>query len=412
MINFGLAKEIYGNTPWMVDSNTFGALWQMFSDFRNGVKFESSEEKMNSFSLYDTKNVGFVQDKWDLQDADNDAELINVINLNGVITKNGGASTNGTKQMAQQIRRMDSDSRVKGHIINAKSGGGAGNAIKVMADAIKEADKPVYAFIEDGEIAASACYGIISACDFIVSESVENKVGSLGTFIEFAGFPKSSTDSNGVKHVRIYATKSTQKNINFEEAINNDNFNPMIEDLLNPANEIFLNAIQESRPNIQEEQKTGAMFRCGDVIGSMIDSIGSFDDVVNSILQENKSINKSSNNSNLNNSVMTLQELKNNHPDLCGQIHNEGVMAEKDRAGAWLAHANTDIDAVKDGIANGENITQTEMQEFFVKQNNMNGIASMKKESAPDVVVDESAKDVLTADQKEIESLYGKGFNA
>jgi len=406
MINFPLAKEIYGNTPWMVDSNTFGALWQMFTDFRNGVKFEASEEKMNSFQLYDTKNVGFIGDSG--KASNNDAELINVVNLDGVITKNGGASSNGTKQMAQQIRTMDADNRIQGHIINAKSGGGAGNAIKVMADSIREAKKPTYAFVEEGEIAASACYGIISACDYIVSESADNKFGSLGTFIEFAGFPKSATDENGVKHVRIYATKSTQKNINFEEAINNDNFQPMIEDLLNPANEKFLNAIKQDRPNIQEEQTTGAMFSAGDVLGSMVDSIGSFEDVVNSILVES---NKSNNNNNLNNSVMTLQELKNNHPDLCGQVHNEGVMAEKDRAGAWMAHANTDIETVKNGIASGENITQTQMQELFVKQNNMNGIASMKKDSTPDIVVDESQKDVLTAEQKEMAALYGKDAN-
>lgn len=416
MINFGLAKEIYGNEPWMVDPDTFTSLFSILKDIKNGVSYNGDSPKMNTWGYYDINNLSFVSSDYDLRNA-TDNELINVINLDGVITKNGGASTNGTKKLSQQIITADKNERVKGHIIIADSGGGAGNAIQFMTDAMKSAKKPVVSFVEKGSIAASAAYGIISASDFIMSESKENRLGSLGTFIQFSGTKKDNTDTDGYRSVRIYATASTHKNFDFEEALNNGNFKPIIDNVLDPSNEIFLNNIKENRPNIQEDQMTGKMFRAGDIVGTMIDGIGTFNDAVNKIL-ELSNINKSNknevNNFNLNDSEMTKQELKQNHPNLYQEIYNEGVMSERDRSGAWMAHVDTDTEAVKKGIESGEQISNSQREEFFVKQNAKNQLANMVDNSAADIDVDESASPSDLAEQaaqKEIDSAMNFELN-
>lgn len=394
-MNYKLSAELYGNNVWMIDPITFNSMWEILKDMRNGVKYEHEGEKLNSFGFFDIANAQLVNDTRQLSNFNNDSELVNIINLNGVITKNGGPSTNGTKQLAQQIRKMDADNRVKGHLIVASSGGGAGNAIKTLTNAIKSTKKPIGTFIEQGEMACSACYGIISASDFIMAEDNDVMVGSLGTMISMSGRPKESKDEKGQLHVRLYATKSTQKNDYYEQAMEG-NGKPMIEHILDPANEIFLNAIKENRPSINEAtQMNGSVFKASDVLGTMIDSIGTFNDAINKILQSptkgtQSPKNGTNSNINTNNKQMTTAELQNAHPEVYNAIRNEGIMSERDRSGAWLAHSKTDMDAVIAGVKSGEKLTETQSQEFLVKQNSLNRVDALKQDSAEDVTTPQS----------------------
>ena len=38
MINFALAREIYGSTPWMIDPISFQGLFNIRNDFRKGQR--------------------------------------------------------------------------------------------------------------------------------------------------------------------------------------------------------------------------------------------------------------------------------------------------------------------------------------------------------------------------------------
>tara|TARA_R110002049_G_scaffold240995_1_gene414813 strand:+ start:322 stop:1578 length:1257 start_codon:yes stop_codon:yes gene_type:complete len=394
-MNYKLSTELYGNNVWMIDPLTFNSMWEILKDMRNGIKYEHDGEKLNSFGCYDISNAKLVRSTDELFNFSNDAELVNIINLNGVITKNGGPSTNGTKQLANQIRKMDADNRVKGHLIVASSGGGAGNAIKTLTNAIKSTKKPIGTFIEQGEMACSACYGIISASDFIMAEDNDVIVGSLGTMISLSGRPKSSKDEKGQLHVRLYATKSTQKNDYYEQAMEG-NGKPMIEHILDPANEIFLNAIKENRPSVDEKtQMNGSIFKANEVLGTMVDSIGSFNDAINKLLQSptkgtQKPKNGTNSNINTNNKQMTKAELQNAHPEVYNAILNEGIMSERDRSGAWLAHCKTDMDAVIAGVKSGEKLTETQIQEFLVQQNSLNRVNDLTEDSAEDVTTPQS----------------------
>jgi len=407
-MNYKLSAELYGNNLWMIDPLSFNSMWSILNDMRNGVKYEHEGEKLNNSTLYNVSNASLIQDVRHLDMVGQNEDLVHIINLNGVITKNGGPSTNGTKQIAQQIRKMDSDNRVKGHLIIAGSGGGAGNAIKVLTNAIKSAKKPVETFIEQGEMACSACYGIISATGHITAEDNDVIVGSLGTMISLSGRPKESKDSQGQLHVRFYATKSTQKNGYYEEAMEG-NGKPMIEHVLDPANERFLNAIKENRPSVDEStQMDGSVFKAGDVVGTMIDKIGSFESAVNRIL--NPSNKDTNTNINTNNKKMTKQEIENSHPDVYNAIKQEGVLAERDRVGAFMAHVNTDTQAVAEGIESGEQLSNTQREKFFVKANSMKKMESMQENNAEDLLTPESAT-LEQLKQKEIEKEQNDAFD-
>ena len=65
---------------------------------------------------------------------------------------------------------------------------------------------------------------------------------------------------------------------------------------------------------------------------------------------------------------MTFDELKASHPAIFAQAVTVGVEQEKDRAGAWAVHIETDPKAVAEGIKSGEPLSATATQELMQKQ--------------------------------------------
>ena len=412
MMNFRLSKEIYGSNVWMVDPFSFKSMVDILSDIRNKVSYESDGGKMNSFCYLDYSSNELIFNERDLNSKGVDSKLINVINLDGIITINGGMSTHGTKELSQRLLKMDSDPRIIGHLLNANSGGGSGNAIQFMTDAMADAKKPIVSFLEKSAMACSACYGIISQSDYIISEKENNIVGSLGTMIEFGGFPKQNTDSDGYVRVRIYSPDSEHKNGEYEEALSG-NFKPMIENVLIPANNEFLELNKSGRPGLKKEHLTGKTYKAGSVIGSFVDEIGSMQVAINKVVElskvDNGGIKKVSTNNK--SSKMNKEELKQSHPDVYASIVTEGVNAERDRVGAWMAHLSTDPESVKAGVKGEKEISASQREEFFVKQNGMKNAQGMINSSAADLKVDESKSTIKDVKQEQNEIIDDFDFD-
>jgi ClpP class serine protease len=279
-----LAKEIYSGA-WLIDHITFNAYMNILNDYRAGA-ISTPEQKLNSFTLYDLQSKQkLIKNNWDLDELEPEEEAISIIKLDGPITKNGGASHYGTKELSEFLTKADSKEGVKGHILQINSGGGAANAVEILANAITNAEKPVVAHVED--MMASAAMYIGSYSDYIISNSEQDLIGSIGTMIEFAGYPaKNENKETGLRNVRIYATKSTKKNNEFEQAINEFDFEPIKSKILDPTNERFLKDISNNRP-VKEEQLTGEIFNASEVVGSLIDEIGNFETAINKINQLN-----------------------------------------------------------------------------------------------------------------------------
>lgn len=413
MINYLLAKEIYGMTPWLMDNHSFKAMSSILKDAQNGVNFEEKETKLNSISVFNLENnTQIIQSEYQL---DNNLEFdgVAVVNLNGPITKSGGASSFGMEQLSAQMYAMSKDKRIKGFIIATDSGGGSSAAVDMMIDTITsiKKEKPIYALITKGGMAASAAYGIISASDKIFSESEMNVVGSIGTMIQFEGRKANTESSDGVKNIRLYATKSKLKNQAFEEALNNDNYKVIVNELLDPINEHFISRIKENRESVSNIKfDDGATHLSKDVVGSLIDGIATFSEVVNMVISSDKKVlNKNANNNLKTKTKMTKSELQQSFPDVYNSILEEGVISERDRNGAWMAHINTDSEAVVKGIESGLELSQTEREAFFVKQNSQVKLEKLKNDAAPDLTV-EASKGITnqeTKDAQEIEAAFG-----
>lgn len=418
-MNFGLAKEIYGLTPWCVDSISFHSLSAILKNLQNGVALEIPDSKYNSFSSIQFESNSKIVtrpygNEWEPGQLDNNEDFtaIVVLNLNGVITKSGGASSIGMEQISNTMLRASSDKRVVGFILRTDSGGGSSGAVEVMVDAINtiKQTKPVYSVITKGGMAGSAAYGIISASTKIFSESEMNIVGSVGTMIQFSGKPHGNVDQDGEKTIVLYATKSTMKNKAFEEAINKDNYQLLVNELLDPINENFIAQTLANRPQLEGTKfDNGHTVFAKEAVGTFIDGIASFDQVVEMVLSDAKEMSTNTNiNQNSNNSQMNRTELNQAHPELVQSIIQEGVIAERERVASWEAYREADSKAVSEGIASGLAITNAQSHSFLVAMAQKGKVNDLQADNANTIVTAETAtnEDTVEGKNKEIESAF------
>ncbi len=97
------------------------------------------------------------------------------------------ATTLSSTEIIQNIEQSAQDPRIKAIILEIDSPGGTPVASHEVVKAIKEADKPVVAWIR--ESGASGAYWIASAADYVISDelSITGSVGVYASYLEFSG---------------------------------------------------------------------------------------------------------------------------------------------------------------------------------------------------------------------------------
>jgi len=403
-MNFQLAKEIYGLTPFCVDSFTLPAMLSVLSDVKNGIRFDALKDiKNDSFDIVFNSEDRLIRRTYELENQD-EFNGVGIVKINGPILMGGGASTLGMLDVSKNVLSMAKDNRVKGFIFDMDSGGGSTAAVEIMVDTINEVkamDKPVYVLISKGGTLASAAYGIASAANGIYYQSDMSMVGSLGTMLQTEG-RQANSEKDGVKYIRLYATKSVLKNKPIEEALNNDNYTLLVNELLDPVNERFISTLQENRPKLTSDQLSGNAIFAKDDTGVYLDGRSTMEDLFQKIITNNNITNL-----NFNSKTMTTQELKQTHPELFSEVFGAGVTAESERVQSWLAHSETDSKAVMDGIESGAEITNSQREKLLVKSSKMKNIAEMESQSAKDFQTGESTLDAgLSAEQKELNEAF------
>jgi len=89
--------------------------------------------------------------------------------------------------------------------------------------------------------------------------------------------------------------------------------------------------------------------------------------------------------------TMTIQEFKAAHPEAYAAAVKEGVTAERDRVGSFLAFIDVDPAEVAKGIKSGEALTATATAEFSRKEFNIKAGIKAAGENAPEVITEEPA---------------------
>ena len=205
-----------------------------------------------------------------------------ITHLSGTMMKYDSCGDRGTRTIAKGLLEADRNPDVVGHIILADSGGGSTDSVPEISDAIRACKKPVVALV-DG-VAASACYYAISYCSRIIAHNEMDRVGCIGTLIQLSGYPKFRKDNDGYVSARIYADAASEKNADYEAALEG-NFQVIKEQTLNPINDRFRADVRSNRPSVLEDQLAGRTYFAKDVVGTMVDSIGTLADAVAAVME-------------------------------------------------------------------------------------------------------------------------------
>lgn len=222
---------------------------------------------------------------FDYCDIAADDEVINVICVNGPVTRNGDGCSIGSKQQRDKVLRATRMPQVVGHLFMIDTPGGSAfskNDYSQAIEAAHEAGQPVLALI-DG-MCCSAGMALASLCDEIYYVHGNDEVGCIGTMAAFY------SNKNGDVHTisqetyhELYDPESFEKNLEFRKCAEGDD--SMIIEELRKDGEEFRGMVKAHRPNATEEHLHGKVFKAGEVEGILVDGKSDFNGCVARILE-------------------------------------------------------------------------------------------------------------------------------
>ena len=267
---------------FMIEPSLLPIYNELFRGLLMGARMEDEKEVLQSTIEVNSNN--------------NKKKSVNVVNLKGLMTRHDGECNYGTRTIARHLREADEDKSIIGHIIVIDSGGGAANSVPDLAEAIEALEKPCVAFV-DGMMCSAAIYAG-SYCDYIIANREDDRVGCVGTMIQIVDYPKSGQISTGEISVRVYADGSEEKNQDYEEALQG-NIQMIKDDVLNPLNAKFVEAMKTNRALSDNTLLKGKTYFAKDVVGTLIDEIGGFKTAMAKVVSLSKENSKTQNISNM-----------------------------------------------------------------------------------------------------------------
>lgn len=251
----------------------------------NGAGFDG--EKREGFLL--SKNRGYgeplcIEDIRQTEEGvvygdepiDADDEIINVIIIDGPVTRDGDGCSYGSKEHRDQILYANTIPQVKGHLFVINTPGGAASARIDYEQAIadcREKGKPTVAWV-DGDC-CSAGQLVAALCDRTVVMNGRDSMGCIGTMCAFWGVANGTVDSDGHRYIELVSMTSPDKNAEYREAC--DGKTEKLQAELDKLGEEFRETVRQNRPLVKEEHLTGKVFDADEVMGALVDEIGDQD---------------------------------------------------------------------------------------------------------------------------------------
>lgn len=226
------------------------------------------------------KNAAYIN----FESLEPEDKVINVIRIEGAILRNGDACSYGSKEHRDIIKRAADDSHTIGHIILVDSGGGSSAAKYDYEDAISYArskGQPVIGLV-DGR-ACSAGYAPMAMCNEAYSVGLHDEIGCIGTMAAF--YTSMNGDKNSItqeQYVEVYAKESPYKNKEFRNAAKGDNTE--IEKEVSALCKDFQDMVAKYRPQTTEEQRKGAVYKSGEIFGTLLDGQGTLETCIARVL--------------------------------------------------------------------------------------------------------------------------------
>lgn len=201
----------------------------------------------------------------------------------------------GTKSMMRELDSLKGNDNVAGVVLDIDSGGGQAYGTPEFYDYLMNYPKPIVSYT-DG-LMCSAAYYIGSASSHIVTNSRAEAIGSIGAYsqlLDLDGY----YEKQGLKVHTMYATKSTEKNKAYREAMKGEEFyGAYIREELDPLVDSFINDMKTARPSIDEAVFKGATYDGPKAVEmGLADELGNIQTAIDKVFELSNTKKSNSNN--------------------------------------------------------------------------------------------------------------------
>lgn len=255
----------------------------------------------------------------------NSTAHVAVISIKHPIMKysDGWSGILGSKAYQKILSQIESDPNICGVVLDIDSGGGQSYGTPELYDAIRSFSKPIVTYT-DGFL-CSAAYYIGNAADYIVANKRAEAIGSIGAYSHFIDF-SGMIEKWGAKIQSVYATESTEKNLEWRELTENDNAKPYIKNILDPLVSRFQEDMKSARPGLNEKVFKGGSWGAEQAFNfGLVDELGSLDTAISKVIELHTQSKENNENFNLN----TDMSKENSFPKLAAVLGLANVETKK-----------------------------------------------------------------------------------
>lgn len=271
----------------------------------------------------------------------------------------------GTRDLESTVKALDENENVDGIVFYINSPGGQADGNESLSKVIASTKTPTVGFFEG--MASAAVYAFQGVKELYASES-QSYWGSIGTYISIAD-DRAFWESMGIQYMDIYAPQSTEKNIEFREAI--DGNDAPIKELLSRLTESFIKSVKKSRPQLQDDGHVfkGKLYSAADALKiGAIDGIKNLEFAIDRARILGKQAKKKNSNTNQNTDIMSIENEK--KLSFWEKIFGESTATEAEADLLRVQNSTKELQAKYD-----------ELQKQFVSVSELNAAASKEIET-------------------------------
>ena len=221
---------------------------------------------------------------WNDEELADDDQVINVVTINGPVTRDGGACSYGTKDWRDQILYADTIPQVIGHLFIVNSPGGESACRKdydIMMEDWRAHKKPAVMYV-DG-MACSSLINLGCRCDRVVVRNPKDDIGCIGSMAAFWATPDGAKDVDGSRYIEIVGDNAPEKNDWYRNAAEGDY--EKLQALINKDTNEFHQTVRDNRPLVEDWMLSGNVFEAQEVMPALVDEIGTLDRAIECIFE-------------------------------------------------------------------------------------------------------------------------------
>ncbi len=279
MKNYNLISALLQG-KWAIDPKFAMQSLGMVADIlSNNIILESEEDDLKQSIVIRGKKAN-AYSYWNWDNAPEGS--VGLIPLMGTLTKNDQwCGPVGMASIGERIKEVERRSNIIGSVLHADTPGGTVDGTETCASIIKGTKKPILGFV-DGLCCSGGLWNI-SGCNEIMASTEMDEIGSVGVLLSFADF-QPFYEKEGVKFHTIVSNLSPDK-VKMWEDIRNGKYDDYRKEVLDPLAERFQQTIRENLPNVKDEHLTGKVFFAKDLLGTIVNSIGTIEDAIDRVAE-------------------------------------------------------------------------------------------------------------------------------